>query len=103
MKRRLRFERLARIDLWRAIDWLNEHHTGLGWEFAYELDVELEKIAADPFRFKAIGKNARHRRAVLVTRFEYTVFFSVNEDEIAIASIFHPKRNPEVLKRRGIN
>jgi plasmid stabilization system protein ParE len=73
-----------------------------GGSFADELDVELQKIASDPYRFRKTGKNHSYRRAPVVTRFEYTIYFTVTEDEIAIASVFHPKRNPEVLKRRGI-
>ena len=102
MKRRVRLEAFARIDLWQSIDWYNEEQTDLGWQFAEEMLAELGKIAEDPFRFRVIRIKREVRKAVLVTRFEFTVYFSATRDELIVYSLFHPSRDPRMLRKRGI-
>lgn len=104
MNRRVRFEQFARVDLWESIDWYNKEDPGLGlgWQFAEEMTAELERIAANPWHFRLVRRRGQIRKAVLVTRFEFTVYFAATEEELIVYSLFHPNRNPSLLKKRGI-
>jgi toxin ParE1/3/4 len=99
MSRGLRFEPEAKQELWDSIDYYNEKSSGLGWEFADEVDGVGTRILSDPFRFRRARGDIR--RAFL-KRFKYWIYFSIEPDWVAIAAVFSCKRDPEELRKRGL-
>lgn len=99
MKRRVRFEREAKQELFDSIDYYNGARPGLGWEFADEVEAVVTKIVADPFRFRRVRGDIR--RAFL-KRFNYWIYFSIEREDIAVGAVFSCSRNPGDLQKRGI-
>jgi toxin ParE1/3/4 len=76
MSRGLRFEPEAKQELWDSIDYYNRKSSGLGWEFADEVDGVGARILSDPFRFRRA--RGEIRRAFL-KRFKYWIYFQSNQ------------------------
>jgi toxin ParE1/3/4 len=72
MNYRLILRKGAEVDLDEAYRWYEEKVSGLGAEFIFSMDRELEFIQGNPERYPVIYQNVRR---ALLHRFPYGVFF----------------------------
>jgi plasmid stabilization system protein ParE len=85
------FDQDARAEFLAAVEYYEECQTGLGRRFREAVEVEVDGIAAMPFRFRVL--HAPFRRC-LVPNFPYAVIFSIEPDFILIIAVAHTKRKP---------
>jgi len=87
----------AADELDAATDWYEGQAPGLGAAFRGAVLATLHAIAENPRRFPPARRE--YRRAV-ISRFPYSVFFTVEEDGIVITAVFHSARDPRQLDGR---
>jgi plasmid stabilization system protein ParE len=97
MKREIIFAPLARLEFEDAAAWYEQQRPGLGDEFRIEINATLQQVLKYPERFR-LASPAMHK--VMVDRFPYSIYYSIELNAIYIASIFHGSRNPAELRRR---
>ncbi len=66
-------------------------------EFLAEVDISLERIAADPKMYPRFSKNTRRR---VLAKFPYSMIYREKEDAILIVAIAHAKRRPGYWAKR---
>jgi toxin ParE1/3/4 len=92
------FSQEARSEALDAFHWYEERRLGLGAAFRAELDAAIERVASDPDSFPT---HYRDLRRVLVRRFPYAVYYRIYPELVIVVAVFHGKRNPSELQRRG--
>lgn len=93
MRRRLRFHRLARQELWKAAEHYDEQVAGLGDRFLGEIGHTLRFILDFPEAAQVIRDTVR--RAVLRT-FPYSVLYRLRSSgEILVLAVAHQSQHPE--------
>jgi plasmid stabilization system protein ParE len=90
---RVVFTAAARAELIEAQDWYAERSVELGRRFRRALDRAVFRVADDPLRFPVVWRD-RVRRALLLDRFPYALFFTFEGDEITVIACFHASRDP---------
>jgi plasmid stabilization system protein ParE len=91
------FRRIARRELDDAISWYEERREGLGQDFSYAVEKEIERIIDAPAQFPRVRGEVR--RAVL-RRFPYSIYFLVEDRRLVVLAIFHAKRATRHLEAR---
>ena len=84
-------------DYLQAVEWYEKRQPGLGQKFDAELLALIQRIKENPGQF---AKETALVRKARMPRFKYRVYFTVEGNEIGVLAIWHPSRNPEVLRRR---
>lgn len=74
-----------------AVDYYEAVSTGLGAEFADEIALSLQRIAAYP---DAWPKLSVRTRRCMMNRFPYGLVYRTRGKEIQIIAIMHLKQNP---------
>ncbi len=97
MTRRLVIRPDARLDLARASDWYDAQRPTLGDDFLKAFEALSDAILRNPLQYQAIDRD--FRRAVF-RRFQYSLIYSVSDDEVVIVGCFHDRRNPARWKER---
>lgn len=87
----VRFVPQARAEWLEAIAYYNEQRTGLGYEFALEVDRTIERILQFPGAWQRISE--RTRRA-LIDRFPYGVLYTIDDDVILVTAVMNLRRRP---------
>ena len=87
----------ADLDLAEAQAYLDRQESGLGREFADEIETCLLGVSRLPESFPVVSR--RTRRA-LVKRFPYAIFFFIDGDRIRVTAIVHQSRHPRTWRRR---
>lgn len=87
----------ASLEVREAHAWYEEQMPGLGERFETALHACFEQIRQRPYAFPLVTEHVRRAR---VARFPYLVLYQVEQSEIAVSSVFHCSRNPDVWKRR---
>ena len=85
------FDPDARAEFLAAVEYYEECQVGLGRRFRETVEVEVDAIAAMPFRFRML--HAPFRRC-LVPKFPYAIIFSIEPKFILIIALAHAKRKP---------
>ncbi|MBI3201306.1 MAG: type II toxin-antitoxin system RelE/ParE family toxin [Myxococcales bacterium] len=71
-----------------------EARTGLGGDFLDEVDALAARIAERPLEFP-LWKDARpYRKAVMLKRFPFVMYFRFSGDEVYVLAVAHGKREP---------
>ena len=81
----------AREDVELALAWYERQRPGLGLEFLDSIEFALKSIAENPKRYAV---RYRQYRGCVVSRFPFCVFYSINQDEITVHSVFHHRQSP---------
>ncbi len=97
MKRIIQFLKQAKSESEESKEYYNLKRTGLGKEFAQEVDLTLQRIQENPEQFPETYKTIS--KAIL-NRFPFCIFFRIKETVIQIIAVFHTGRNPEKWKDR---
>ena len=92
------FTRPAIADMDAAHDWYEEKRAGLGKQFVLEVDAAVARIAASPARFPL---RLPPFRRMLVRKFPYAIYYSLDGGNILVHAVMHMARNPNLLEQRG--
>lgn len=87
----------AAQDAEEAARWDEKQRKGLGKEFIDAVDEGIQFILNDPNKYSVLRKNFRR---VILRRFPFGIFFSIDNDVIVIIAIWHFKRKPLSFLRR---
>lgn len=94
----IRYRPEAVDDVVSAYDWYEAERPGLGEEFRDALtDAEL-LLARTPETFPIVHRDLRR---LLLHRFPYSIYFSVNDEGIEIKGCIHQARHPRTWRSRG--
>ena len=88
---KINFHPLAQLELKEAIAFLEKQDFGLGFAFAKEIKLTLNRIRQYP---KAWSKTFKKCRRCLVNRFNYGVVYKISEKSITIFAVMHLAQNP---------
>ena len=87
----------AELEFLLAIDFYEDKESGLGRDFALEINSTVERILTYPDAWPVIEEDIRRS---LVKRFLFGVLYSKLEEEIVIVAIMHFNREPGYWKER---
>jgi len=91
MKRRVRFDVAAELELNEAADYYDLESPRLGTVFLDEVEHALAQVVQFPAAATPVFVGVRKR---LLTKFPYALLYSVRGDEIRILAVAHQKRRP---------
>jgi plasmid stabilization system protein ParE len=74
-----------------AVDWYEAHETGLGLDFAKEVNAAMQRAAAMPDAWTQLSGNVRR---VLVNRFPYGVLYETESTNLLVLAVMHLRREP---------
>jgi plasmid stabilization system protein ParE len=80
-----------------AIDYFEEIERGLGYDFAVEVYLAVERTTAFPKAWPILEGNIRR---CLVSRFPYGILYSEEKESIFIVAVMHLHRDPEYWSDR---
>lgn len=87
----LRYTSRAVQDLERAFVWYERQRRGLGFEFLDCVESAIQSICDNPKTFRIYFALFRGR---VVRRFPFSVFYSIEEHEIVVHSVFDNRQDP---------
>ncbi len=91
---RLRYTVRAKDDLDIAFAWYEGQRHGLGFEFLDCVEAAIETILQMP---KLYAKQHDPFRRVLVRRFPFSIFYTIEKVEIVVHAIFDNRQDPARL------
>ncbi len=91
---KLRYTDHARDDLEIAFAWYEEQRHGLGLEFLDCVEAAIETILQMP---KLYAKHHAEFRRVLIRRFPFSIFYTLEQDEIIVHAVFDNRQDPARL------
>lgn len=90
----MRYTDKALSDLEAAVDWYEGRQKGLGLEFLSCVEATIGTIQSMPELFA--NHHESFRRA-LIRRFPYSVFYTIEPQEIVVHAVFGNRQDPEKL------
>ena len=99
---RIRFHPDAEAELIAGALWYEEHSSNLGLDFLATLELELDRLLANPGlgRQMLVTDAGAVVRRVLTPRFPYGVIYLATSVEIQVLAIAHLRRKPGYWKER---
>ena len=91
---RLRYTEKARLDLELAFSWYEQQQAGLGKAF---LDCVEEVISAMREMPRLYPAHHQTFRRALTRRFPFSLFYTIEQDEIILHAIFDNRQDPSRL------
>jgi len=79
------------------VDYYNGQCSGLGYEFAAEVQRAFDRINNFPDAWSVFSQRVRR---CLVDRFPYAVLYQIRTDCILVGGIMHLKRDPVIWQER---
>jgi plasmid stabilization system protein ParE len=93
------FTAAARDEIVEAQDWYAERSALLGRRFRRALDRAVFGIAQNPLGFAVVWRG-HVRRALVLDRFPYALYFTVDDDQVTVIACFHASRDPRRWQER---
>jgi len=93
----VKFSKIAELEFKDAVNYYNEQSEGLGFEFANEVSLTLERIIDFVDSWPKLSKNSRRART---NRFPYGIIYTTEKNEIVIIAVMHLHRKPDYWKSR---
>lgn len=90
----------AEADIAEAVEWYEDQRPGLGERLLAEVSGLNRRIAANPYRFPVIYRDARKAS---LHRFPYVIIFRLIAEEARVLSFFHTSRDPRRWQARVRN
>lgn len=81
----------AKVDIDLAVGWYERQRKGLGLEFLDCLELAVRDILENP-EFYSV-KYLRYR-SVLVRRFPFSVFYTIEQNVIVVHAVFDNRQDP---------
>ena len=88
---KIKLRPVAKVDLYKAIEYLNDQKSGLGEELLMEVLEVFQLLKENPELFQARYKNIR---ISYTNRFRYGIHYTIDDKTVQILSIHHTSRNP---------
>lgn len=90
----------ARKEYLASIEWYQNQVEGLGAEFSQEIEKSLDRILADPERYRLADKILR---VIKVPRFPYSIFYRWDSGQarVLVTTVFHHRRHPDSRQKRS--
>jgi len=82
----------AKEDLENSLAWYERQKIGLGQEFLTCIEVAIQSIKKNPHMYR-LYYSVFH--GCVVRRFPFVIFYTIEENEIVVHSIFDSRRNIE--------
>ncbi len=82
----------AKKDIEIAFEWYEKQRRGLGFEFIDCIEIALNEIVTFPEMYQLCYSNFRRN---VIRRFPFSVFYTIEEKEIIIHSVFDNRTDPE--------
>jgi plasmid stabilization system protein ParE len=89
---KLRYTDRARDDVGLAFAWYERQRRGLGFEFLDCVEIAVKSIIENSEMYRIRYLNFR---GCVVRRFPFSVFYTVEENEIVVHSVFDHRQDPE--------
>jgi plasmid stabilization system protein ParE len=89
---RLRYTDRSRDDIELAVAWYERQQPGLGLAFLDCIDDAIQSILENP---DAYWVRYQTYRACVVKRFPFSIFFTREENELIVHSVFHHRLGPK--------
>jgi len=90
----LRYTDRSKDDVELAFEWYEKQRRGLGFDFLDCVEVSLKSIQSFPEMYENVYSNFRR---CVIRRFPFSVFYTIEGDEIVIHSIFDNRQDPQKL------
>lgn len=87
----------ADIDVQRAFEYYEDYQEGRGAAFLHQLESAFEQLRLFP---ESGARLHRNYRRLLVPRFPYGVFYTLEARGVIIAGIMDTRGDPEAILRR---
>lgn len=87
----------AEVEFIQSIDYYEECKKGLGYEFALEVYLTIQRVVSYPKAWQILDGEIRR---TLVNRFPYGILYSVEPNEIFIIAVMNLHRKPGYWKKR---
>ena len=81
----------AEIELWETVAYYEEKSSGLGLDFASEIERSLQILSETPERWPLRPDGTRR---FLTQRFPYLIVYTRESDQVWVVAIAHCKRRP---------
>ena len=94
---RIRLRREAEADLAEAMAWYEERRAGLGVELLRSVERVLESIREYPLAAADLHRGVRR---VKTRRFQYFVYYVVENDDLTVIAVLHQARDPRTWMGR---
>lgn len=92
-----RFLEGASSDIDDAFLWYEDQVVGLGYAFLAAVTDAVLLIEAHPVGFPVVRGSLRR---CLLSRFPYSLFYSIEDGEILVAAVAHMRRAPEYWRKK---
>lgn len=79
-------------DVEMAFKWYEMQRRGLGFEFLDCIEIALGNIISFPEMYKI---SYSHFRGCVIRRFPFSIFYTIEGEEIVIHSVFDNRQDPE--------
>ena len=93
----VRFLEGARIEFKEAVDYYERQQAGLGDELIDEVFTAIERATHDPTSYESFDPGIYR---IPVQKFDYNIYYVIEDNELVIASVMHNRRRPGYWKRR---
>jgi plasmid stabilization system protein ParE len=90
----------AQNDIIAAQDWYAERSVELGRRFRRAIDRAVFSIGQNPLAFPVVWRD-RVRRALVLDRFPYALYFTIDAEQVTIIACFHGRRDPQRWQERS--
>ncbi len=94
---RLRLDERALHDFLDAVDYYSDESIPTAERFIVEIETALDAISLFPKRF---GLKNESVRANVRTNFPYTIFYSIEEEEVVVLAIGYHSQDASIWKDR---
>jgi plasmid stabilization system protein ParE len=88
---KLRYTDRATDDLDVSFAWYERQRRGLGFEFLDCVEIAVKSIIENPKMYRIHHSNFR---GSVIRRFPFSVFYTVEDEEIVVHSIFDNRQDP---------
>ena len=88
----------AEVEMTEAALFYDEQLPGLGVDYLDDIQRSIDRVRAHPEIGQTIQGNFRRS---LVSRFPYSIIYTVETDHILIIAVAHDRRKPFYWKERG--
>ncbi len=89
---KLRYTDRAKGDIEQALIWYEKQRRGLGFDFLDCIEIAVKSIMDNPEIYKMSYKNFR---SCVVRRFPFSIFYTIEPNEIVVHSVFNNRQNPD--------
>lgn len=89
---RLRYTDRAKNDLEVAFVWYEKQRYGLGFEFLDCIEIAIKEVLTFPEMYQLCYSNFRRN---VIRRFPFSIFYTIEDNEIVVHSVFDNRQNPE--------